>query len=154
MNFENKLRKIKRKSFSRGYYSEEKEEFIPSEFFSFAAYVDHVPMKKENKKLRNIMSKTSLKKEEVLSIKKYRQELSKEQNKQGTLHSDDRRFVRKCKQFMKDTSTSIFDKKFNEKFLKYIDNDGIRLFSIFNYYPRHVDYAAYYLKIRKIQKNK
>lgn len=151
MNFENKLRTIKRETFSRGYNS---EEILHSEFFALAAYVDHVPMKKESKRLRNIMSKTSLRKEDVLSIKKYRQELSKEQNKQGNLTSDNRRFLIKCKHFMKDTSTSIFDKKFNEKFLKYIDNNGIKLFSIFEFYSKNIDYSNYYLRLRKAQKNK
>jgi len=53
----------------------------------------HYPNSNESKELRKIMSKNKLTKEEVLSHKKFRIELSNAQNKKGDKTYEERRYL-------------------------------------------------------------
>lgn len=153
MNYENRLRKLKRTRSSNFTYSEDDELLVPTSFYMNASFSGHVPMKKESKKLRNIMSKNSLNKEEVLSIKKYRKELSESQKNANKLNSQDRKFLKACRLFMKTESVSIFDPLFNSKFNTY--NQKYSDMSIFyrpNPFQCYSNPASTYLNLIKKRK--
>lgn len=156
MNYKNYLRKSKRiKSISKKHYSEGSDLFIESDFGLIISKVDgHVPMNKESKKIRQLMSKNSMNEEQILSIKKHRVEIAKAQQKKGPLNYEDRKFINSVKLFMKMHSISIFDKNFNTEYNKYINEINKNSFYSF-YKVRNVQQPAeLYLKLIKLRKSK
>lgn len=154
MNYKNYLRKIKRRKFnSRSHYSESNGVVIKSDFDLIISQVDcHVPMNKESKKIRQLMSKNSMNEEQILSIKKHRVEIAKAQQKKGPLNYEDRKFINSVKLFMKMHSISIFDKNFNSEYNKYINEINNNSFYSFYKLRNLHQPAELYLKLIKLRK--
>lgn len=81
-----------------------------NEFFKLTSTVGHVPMKKESKKLRQIMSKTGINAEAVRSIKLYRKELAETTKPEGSSLSDnDKFFIKTCRRIMSRLNLPIWN---------------------------------------------
>lgn len=81
--------------------AEENRMKTENEFFRLTSAVGHVPMKKESKKLRQIMSKTGINAEDVRSIKLYRKELAETTKPESSVLSDnDKFFIKTCRNIM------------------------------------------------------
>lgn len=119
-NQENMLRVAKRNPHGRhhyyssyyqqryGYVDEAEQQYVDekrmkeeNEFFRLISAVGHIPMKKESKKLRQIMSKTGINAEDVRSIKLYRKELAETTKPEASVLSDnDKFFIKTCRSIM------------------------------------------------------
>lgn len=147
---ENKLRVLKRDS-SRRYEEIYKPElqigmdYIPSldkkeEFLKLSLELGHVPMKKESKEIRKIMSEKGLTKNEVCSNKSYSRKI-KEHEKTKVIYNDiEKHFIKSCKKAMVESGLPIWSPKTLE-ILKYnLESEVIHYLAE----NPHLDFSSYY----------
>lgn len=90
--------------------AEESRMKAENDFFRLTSAVGHVPMKKESKKLRQIMSKTGINAEDVRSIKLYRKELAETTKPESSVLSDnDKFFIKTCRNIMSRLNLPIWN---------------------------------------------
>lgn len=128
-----------------------------SAFSNLSHSVGHVPMKKESKKLRQLMSKTGLSSSEIYNIKKYKQELANiNLEKPSSIRQIELIFIKTCKIAMSNLQLPIWNPMVIEEIRRigFSSKDISYAHNLFYQFLLRKDLSSEYIRLIKIKKEK